>query len=47
MRAKYPGDCPRCPRPIRVGDDVVPAPGRRGEWIHRTCASGQDDDADE
>jgi hypothetical protein len=45
MKARYPDVCPRCGRDIRVGDDIVPRRGRSP--IHRTCASGQDDDADQ
>lgn len=40
MKAAVEQDCPRCPNPIRPGQDIVPTP--RG-WTHTTCVSGGDD----
>lgn len=40
MAASFPGDCPRCPAGIKVGDRIV---FRRGVALHVSCATGQDE----
>lgn len=42
MRAGYDSICGRCHGDIRKGDDIVPH--RSGAFMHRSCASGQDED---
>lgn len=42
MRANYVDLCPRCDNVINVGDEVVLT--HRETYIHRRCASGQDDE---
>lgn len=41
MRAAYDSVCVRCPEPIRKGEQIVP---HREGYIHRRCASGQDEE---
>ena len=38
------GSCPICDEPI--GDYLEDAVKQRGQWIHRWCAPGADDDAE-
>jgi hypothetical protein len=41
MLAAYDSVCQRCPEPILRGQAIV---RHRGGYIHRHCASGQDDE---
>lgn len=41
VRAKFPGECRRCPNPIIPGEEVLV---RQDDVIHASCASGADDD---
>ena len=41
MIASYPGDCPRCNKPILAGfSRVRKEMGRNGGWIHIECIVG-------
>lgn len=40
IAARFDGQCPRCPAPIRIGDRIVYL---RGRPIHVGCASGGDE----
>lgn len=41
MKAAFSGICSRCHHEIDRGDEIMP---HRGGYIHRRCASGQDDE---
>lgn len=41
MHARYQGTCAACGQPIRLGDLIAPAPGRRDGYIHATCGKGE------
>ena len=38
MRARYPGTCGVCSRPIAAGDDITGV-GDTRQWIHQACAT--------